>query len=211
MFLGNVLIFGDSYSTFEDYIPKGYACHYIASGKPETDVTKVEETWWHQVITETASNLFVNDSWSGSTVCNTGYNGDCSKINSFIYRFDKYNADGFFEKNRIDTVFVFGGTNDSWANAPIGEVKFDNITADDLFCVLPAMSYLLKNLKEVLPNAKIYCLINTELKTVIADGYKQIAEHYGVKPICFENIDKMNGRPTIIGMKDIKNKILKEI
>lgn len=211
MSLGNTLIFGDSYSTFEGYIPESYACYYIPREKAETDVRKVEETWWHQVITETDSTLLLNDSWSGSTVCNTGYGGDCSKYNSFNFRLNNYITDGFFEKNKIDTVFIFGGTNDSWANSPIGEVKFDNITDEDLFCVLPAMSYLLKNLKEVSPNAKIYCLINTELKVAIADGYKQIAEHYSVKPICFEKIDKMNGHPTIKGMKDIKNQILKEI
>ncbi len=211
MSLGNVLIFGDSYSTFEGYIPEGYACYYIPREKLETDVRQVEETWWHQVISETDSTLLLNDSWSGSTVCNTGYGGDCSKTNSFIYRFDKYKNEGFFEKNKVDTVFIFGGTNDNWANAPIGDVKFDNITNEDLFCVLPAMSYFLENLKKVASNAKIFVLINTELKTVIADGYKQIAEHYAVKPICFENIDKMNGHPTIIGMKDIKNKVLEEI
>ena len=137
----SVTIFGDSYSTFEGYIPKGYACYYIPREKPETDVRHVEETWWHQVIAETSSTLLLNDSWSGSTVCNTGYSGDCSKTNSFLCRFNKYKADGFFDKNKIDTVFVFGGTNDSWANAPVGEVKFENITDGDLFCVLPAMSW----------------------------------------------------------------------
>ncbi len=211
MSLGNVLIFGDSYSTFEGYIPEGYACYYIPRDKAETDVRQVEETWWHQVINETDSTLLLNDSWSGSTVCNTGYNGDCSKTNSFIYRLSKYKADGFFEKNKIDTVFVFGGTNDSWANSPIGEVKFENITDDDLFCVLPGMSCFLKNLKDALPNAKIHLLINTGLTLAIADGYKQIGEHFGVNVIQFENIDKMCGHPTIQGMKDIKNQILKEI
>ena len=211
MSLGNVLIFGDSYSTFEGYIPEGYACYYIPRKKPETDVRKVEETWWYQVINQTNSKLLLNDSWSGSTVCNTGYSGDCSKTNSFIFRFNKYKADGFFEKNKIDTVFVFGGTNDSWANSPIGEVKFDGITNNDLFCVLPAISYLLKNLIEVLPHAKIYCLINNELKVVIAEGYKEIANRYGVKAIQFDVIDKMCGHPTVQGMIDIKNQILKEI
>ena len=211
MSLGNVLIFGDSYSTFEGYIPEGYACYYVNGFKNETDIRTVNETWWHQVITETESTLLLNDSWSGSTVCNTGYNGDCSKTNSFIYRFNKYKNEGFFEKNKVNTVFIFGGTNDNWANAPIGDVKFDNITNEDLFCVLPAMSYFLKSLSDTLPNAKIYCLINTDLKVIIADGYKQIAEHYGVKPIVFKNIRKACGHPTVQGMLDIKNEILQQI
>ncbi len=211
MSLGNVLIFGDSYSTFEGYIPEGYAYYYSPVGRPETDVTRVTETWWHQVISETESELLLNNSWSGSTVCNTGYSGDCSKTNSFIYRFNNYKSDGFFEKSKIDTVFVFGGTNDSWANAPIGDVKFEDITNEDLFCVLPAMSHLLKNLRATLPSAKIYCLINNILKFDIAEGYKQIANHYGVTAIKFENIDLMNGHPTIKGMQDIKTEIIKQL
>ena len=211
MSLGNVLIFGDSYSTYKGFIPKGYADYYRPEGNPKTDLLYVEETWWHQVLSETGSTLLLNDSWSGSTVCNTGYGGDCSNYNSFIYRFEKYKAEGFFKENTVDTVFVFGGTNDNWANSPLGEVKFDGITKDDLFCVLPAMSYLLKGLCETLPSAKIYCLINTDLKGEISSGYNEIAKHYGVTPIQFDFIDKQNGHPTIQGMKDIKNQILKEI
>lgn len=211
MSLGNVLIFGDSYSTFEGYIPKGYNCFYYTYRRDVTDVTRLEETWWHQVLSETGSTLLLNDSWSGSTVCNTGYGGDCSNYNSFIYRFEKYKAEGFFKENKVDTVFVFGGTNDNWANSPLGEVKFDGITKDDLFCVLPAMSYLLKGLCKALPNAKIYCLINTDLKSEISSVYNEIAKHYGVTPIQFDFIDKQNGHPTIKGMTDIKNQVLAKL
>ena len=37
----NVLIFGDSYSTFEDYIPNGFAVYYSKKGSGETDVRNV--------------------------------------------------------------------------------------------------------------------------------------------------------------------------
>ena len=114
----NVLIFGDSYSTFENFIPDGYAAYYTKAGHPGTDVRRVEETWWHQVITKADMNLILNNSWSGSTICYTGYNNtDCSQSSSFIYRLRKLIEQGFFEKNKVDTVFVFGGTNDSWADA----------------------------------------------------------------------------------------------
>ena len=69
----NTIIFGDSYSTFENFIPAGYAVHYFENGRPETDVTKVSQTWWHQVVTEADLNLILNNSWSGSTICYTGY------------------------------------------------------------------------------------------------------------------------------------------
>ena len=74
-----MLIFGDSYSTFESYIPEGYVTWYSEGEKPYTDVTKVTETWWHQVVSEIDADLIQNNSWSGSTIGYTGYdNADCS-------------------------------------------------------------------------------------------------------------------------------------
>ena len=117
----NTIIFGDSYSTFENFVLEGYAVYYTEKGRPETDVTKVFQTWWHQVVTEIDLNLNLNNSWSGSTIGYTGYNNtDCSHSSSFIYRLQKLIEQDFFDKNDIDTVFVFGGTNDSWAEAPLG-------------------------------------------------------------------------------------------
>ena len=206
----NAMIFGDSYSTFRGYIPEGYAVYYHeAEGQENTDVRKVTETWWHQVISETGMNLVQNNSWSGSTVCHTGYNNtDCSNTSSFIYRLRKLTEEGFFQENRIDTVFVFGGTNDSWADDPLGTLKFDGIQESDLFCVLPGISYFLQTLKNILPQADIYCLINTELKPEIADGFLQVCGKVGITPVTFDYIDKNCGHPTVRGMKDIRNGVL---
>lgn len=205
----NVVIFGDSYSTFAGYIPEGNACYYSETPRPETDVTKVQQTWWHQLMAETNSNLILNDSWSGSTVGYTGWNGvDNSKSASFIYRLRQLIARGFFEENKIDKVFVFGGTNDSWCNAPLGEVKEQTWEETDFYSVLPAIDYYLHLLKETLPQAKIYCLINTELKTEIVSCMKIACERYGITTVTFDSIDKRCGHPTIQGMKDIKNEVL---
>ena len=110
MALNNVIIFGDSYSTYLGHIPQGYAVYY--SGRRETppDLEDVSQTWWHQVISEADGKLVQNNSWSGSTICYTGYGcTDRSKSSSFIYRLNKLADEGFFKKNKIDTVFVFGG------------------------------------------------------------------------------------------------------
>ena len=63
-----------------------------------------------------------------------------------------------------DFTFVFGGTNDSWANAPLGEIQLSDWEEKDLFNVLPAICHLMSELKKELPNSSIYFLINTELK-----------------------------------------------
>jgi len=210
--LNNTIIFGDSYSTFENYVPEGYAVYYSEKECPKTDVTKVFQTWWHQVVTEANLNLILNNSWSGSTICYTGYdNTDCSNSSSFIYRLQKLIDQGFFDKNNIDTVFVFGGTNDNYADAPIGTMKYENWENNDLYSVLPAICYFFKTLKDTIPKADIYCLINTELKPEISMGMQKACQVYGITDISFDSIDKKCGHPTIKGMQDIKNKVLNVI
>lgn len=126
--LGNVFILGDSYSTIEGGIPEGYDSWYFRETKNDTDVCRVEQTWWKQLLDETESKLLKNCSWSGTTVCYTGYGGaDFSEI-SFLGRFLALVEQGYFKENRTDTVFVFGGTNDSWANAPVGDLRFSDCT-----------------------------------------------------------------------------------
>ena len=64
MKLGNVMIFGDSYSTYAGYIPKGYAAYYSGKRGCEPDVFDVKNTWWGRLLDATESNLVRNDSWS---------------------------------------------------------------------------------------------------------------------------------------------------
>ncbi len=205
----NIMIFGDSYSTFAGYIPQGYAIYYSENDRPETDVRHVEETWWHRVCTDLSLNLIRNDSWSGSTLCNTGYNGDCSRTNSFIYRMETLEAENFFRENEIDTVFIFGCTNDSWANAPLGESKFGDWSREDLFSVCPAIGYFIGKLKEILPESNIIFLINTDIKPQIGEAVKTASKHFGTSCISLEYIDKRSGHPTVQGMKDIAEQVEK--
>ena len=206
------MIFGDSYSTFKGFVPDDFAVYYSENVRDETDVTNVKDTWWYQVISEKNLKLVQNNSWSGSTIGYTGYdNVDCSTSSSFIYRLRQLISADFFLKNKIDKVFVFGGTNDSWSNAPLGEAKFDNFEEKDLYFVLPAVCYFLSLLKKTLPKADIYCLINTDIKPEIACCMKEACKKYGITPITFDTIDKKCGHPTILGMKNIKDRVLEVI
>lgn len=205
--LGNIFILGDSYSTFENYIPENYEFWYPRPNNVETDVTAVSQTWWWQLVNETKCHLVRNNSWSGTTICNT-CRPNFDVASSFINRFDKLVNDGFFEENKIDTFFVFGGTNDSWIDSPIGELIFDDWNEEDLLCVLPAVSYLFFRIKSVLPNARIISIINTELKEVITDGVKTAADYFDIEYLQLENISKQYGHPDIKGMKEIKEQVL---
>jgi hypothetical protein len=203
----NLLIFGDSYSTFAGYIPEGYAAYYSTAEREQTDVRRVEETWWHGLCEDLSLNLVRNDSWSGSTVGNTGYNGDCSKTSSFICRLEKLEAARFFEENPIDTVLIFGCTNDNWANVPLGELKFRDFEQQELFTVRPAIGYFVQRCKEILPEARIVFLINTDLKPEIGDAIEAVCAYNGVSSLRLQNINKRSGHPTIQGMLDIRTQL----
>lgn len=210
MNLQNVLIFGDSYSTFRGWIPEGFGYSYSEDRTDGNEVVRVEDTWWHRVITATDSKLIQNNSWSGSTIGYTGYNGqDLSESKSFIYRFKKLLSEGFFEENKIDTFFILGGTNDSWSHAPVGDLMYDGFEEKQLYSVLPAICYFFKMVKESLPDTKIYCLVNTYLDEKITAGMVTAAEHYGLEVIRFSHIDKWHGHPTIEGMREMSEEILK--
>ncbi len=201
-----ILIFGDSYSTYEGYIPEGYAVYY-----PNNDVNDVSKTWWTMLAKEAGFEVVLNNSWSGSTICNMGYDGDCSKTSSFIFRLNQLIENGFFEKNKIDRVLVFGGTNDSWTENVCGEPKYSDWTEEDLLVVLPGISYFMDKLSSIMPKEKIHVIINSELRADVTDGIADICSHCEIPYTRLENIDKTDGHPTYAGMTAIKNQVLRDI
>ncbi len=206
--IGNLFILGDSYSTFEGYIPADCAAWYHPDEDPKTDVHKVSDTWWHQFAESTDANLLLNSSFSGTTICRTGYEGVDSTEKCFIGRLEKLIRDGWFEKNKVDTFIIFGGTNDNWANSPLGECMYSDWKEQDLFSVFPAFCYLLNRVKNILPESEILFILNTELKPVINENFKIICEKYGVDLVELCDISKQNGHPDKKGMTEIKEQVL---
>lgn len=209
--LGNVYILGDSYSTFQGFIPETHDPWYKPVKQDCTDVTDLEETWWKIVLNNTESNLVLNDSWSGTTICNTGYDGNDVSNRSFISRFDKLTDEGFFKKHQIDTVFVFGGTNDNWANSPLGTPKYSDWSKEDLYNVLPAIGYLFNRIHTTLPDTRVIAIINTDFKPQIAGELANASKHYGCEYLQLKNIDKMNGHPCISGMAQIAKQVMEKL
>ena len=115
----------------------------------------------------------------------------------------KLAEEGFFRDNEIDTVIISGGTNDSWANAPLGEPIFSDFGEESLYSARPAISYLVMLLRELLPKANIFFLINSNIKPEIADTAKEACRRFGAEYVELKNVDKKNGHPTVKGMDDI--------
>lgn len=197
-----VSILGDSYSTFEGWLPKP---NYIAWYKPvpkegrPTDVTDVEQTWWKIFIENHGYTLEKNNSYSGATVCNTGYDGVDYSDRSFVTR--------LMDLGNPDIIFIFGGTNDSWADSPLGEYVWDDWTPSQLYAYRPATAYMLSELKRLHPDAEIIVIINDGLKPEITTSTEVICRHYGVPYVELKDIDKMSGHPSKKGMRQIVDQI----
>ena len=199
----SVAIFGDSYSTFEGYLTPDTmeAWYFLNRNDPQrTDVKSVRQTWWWQVVKQMGWKLEVNNSWSGSTICNTGYNDAGYTHRSFMTRHSSL--------GRPDVILLFGGTNDSWCGAPLGEFKYEGWKRADLYCFRPALAWLLEHLQDRYPTADVFFMLNSDLKESINSSVDEICGHYGVPVIKLSGIDKTSGHPNVKGMQQIADQVV---
>ncbi len=203
---GRVGILGDSYSTYEGYIPAEYESWYRRGGNNReiNDVDAVTQTWWHKLLGETGSTLVTNDSYSGTTIGGIGYGGGDSSATAYTARAEKT----FDGQRQYDTIIVFGGTNDSWADTPLGELQYADWDEEALKSTLPAFCWLLHELKEKNPRARIINLVNPGLKPALEQGMLAACEYYDVDCILLQAIAKDSGHPNRRGMEQIKEQIL---
>lgn len=199
-----VAVLGDSYSTFEGFIPKGNATWYSSHpNRDMTDVSSVEQTWWWQVISQGGYKMGMINSYSGATVCNTGYNDDDFSDRSFVTR--------SLNLGSPDIILICGGTNDSWAGVSMGEYKYEGWKRADLYYFRPAMAKMLCNIRQHYPNVDVYFILNTELKDDINTSVTEVCAHYGVPVIRLKDIDKKSGHPSVKGMRSFASQVLSVI
>ena len=202
----SVSILGDSYSTFQGYLQPdtNWVWYWDSPDAQNTDVHSVRETWWHQFIKKNGYRLCVNNSFSGSTVCHSGYKRgkpDYSDFSdrSFVTRMGNLGCP--------DIIFIFGATNDAWAGSPIGEYMYEGWKKEDLYSFRPAMAKMLDFMLNRYPNVEIYFILNDGLQEEINESVKTVCEYYQVPCIELKGIDKINGHPSILGMKQIREQV----
>lgn len=196
-----VSILGDSYSTFEGYLEPdtNFIWYFDTHPRNNTDVKRVEEMWWYQYIQDHGYRLCVNNSFSGSTICNTGYNREDYSKRSFLARMDNLGCP--------DIILIFGGTNDSWARSPIGEYKWEDWRREDLYSFRPALAKLLHHMTHRYLNTEIKFILNSELSDEVNESVRVICKRYGVKLIELHDIKKQGGHPSVEGMKAIAKQL----
>lgn len=188
-----VSILGDSYSTFEGYVdPETNACYY-----PRSNVSSVEQMWWHLFISKHGLILEKNNSYSGSTICRR----EKAPGTSYIERAENL--------GHPDLIFIFGGTNDSWQSLPLGDYQYENLEDKNLYQFKPAFSYLLRILKGLYPQSTIINLINPNIKAEYKTAMTEITQYYDVCNIVLGDFNQTNGHPTLNGMESIETQISK--
>lgn len=197
----SVSVLGDSYSTFEDYLlPDTNEVWYFKNFSPKnTDVKAVEQTWWHQLIKSKGWKLCQNNSYSGSTISNSGYRKQDYTLRAFTNRMDNL--------GNPDIIFIFGATNDSWVPAPIGEYKWEGWTHEDCYAYRPALARMLDYMTKRYINVELYFILNSELSDAINESTLTICERYGVPVIKLHDIDKKSSHPSVAGMKAIADQV----
>ena len=191
-----VSIIGDSISTFGGYIPTGYGHHYPCA---DGSVTRVEQTYWWQLIYDKMENarLDINMSYSGTSVAAKNPSND---IISYVSRYIRLGGIG-----NPDVVIIHGGTNDRAANHIIHPNTTVNCKSNEapnanelekLFATadaaktreeIEALAYqdfcsayvkLIRLIQEQYPKAKIVCIIGDHTSESIQKSIIAIANHY---------------------------------
>ena len=196
-----ISILGDSYSTFKGYVvPDSNYVWYPQENPANNDVQDVRQLWWQQLIrNHQGYRLCQNNSFSGATICHTGYDGADYSDRSYCTR--------LWNLGSPDVILVFGGTNDTWAKSPIGDFQYGNWQKGDLYKFRPAMAYVLENLQNRYPGVRIYVIINDILSDDVTASMKTICQHYHVSYIQLHDIDKQWGHPSQKGMQQIAEQV----
>ena len=202
-------ILGDSFSTYKGWIPEGYATWY---GDGDTNINGVEETWWHQLMREFEMTLLCNCSYSGSTVCTTGYEG-MEDSQAFVIRMKECFGEKSALERNPDVILVEGGINDTYAS-PAGELLYQGWTEEDLKKALPAYCYMLDYLKQYQKDARIICMISNIVSSKLRTGYVEACKHYHTEYLLFppkESDPKLlkDGHPNTEGHRAIYQAVRK--
>ena len=152
-----VSICGDSISTFTGYIPDYYSKFYPEMG----EITRVEDTWWMQVLERTGMELCRNASYSGSTVSGQSQdNGDgrfaCGNCRVLDLAGD--------EGEDPDVILILMGANDLLTDIPLGAYAgVSPVEEGYIKTFSEAYALMLDKMLERYPQTEIYCCTIAEV------------------------------------------------
>lgn len=206
-------VLGDSFSAFEGFVQPdtNEVYHYN-----NIDVMGAEQMWWQQVADSMDWVMERNNSFSGALMCDFDdfHHGDHYGLVSFIRRMD--------DLGHPDVIFIFGGTNDIYVHAPLGDYVYEGWTEEQLHSFRPAIAYLLDNLKRQYPQVELYLMVDMELciddltiddeiRQAFVESMHHVANHYNVQCIDLYNIHKSSWHPDAEGQAGIARQVLEAL
>ncbi len=161
-----ISFFGDSISTFEGITPEGFEVFYVGENAQNTQVLKIEDTWWHQVMSRLQARLVTNASYSGSLVSGESFPAGQSD--------ERIEALAGPDGAEPELIVLYFGVNDFGRS----------ISVPDEFA--PAYANMLDKLHKRYPKAQIACC--TILDAVVKDHpEKRLTQRFEA---CLEDYNK---------------------
>ena len=198
---------GASYVTFEDWIPEGQTSYYPRPSIP--DVDEVSDCWWYKTLQALGWTLFKNDSWSGTTICNTVRSG-MPVSSSFVNRAEASFGSGKVLEPKPSAIFVMGGINDTGLGTDVGSCMYSGWTDADLLKVAPAFCKMLDTLIRYNVGARII-VISCNVSAAIHSAFEEACAHYGVQLIEVTGISgayTYDGHPNAAGHQKIADEVV---
>ena len=165
-------ILGDSISTYENYIPNGYAVYY-----PRGDLDNVEKTWWRKLARELNMTILKNASWSGSRVTGNSQGSTAAAGCSDIRISDLAGDNG----DTPDIIIVYISTNDWNGGVPVGTFTNKDIIPEEgtISEISKAYALMLYKIRTTYPDAYVYCVTSLEGRSTNGDTTYPIVNSSG--------------------------------
>ncbi|MBR4644871.1 MAG: hypothetical protein IKO73_06930 [Bacteroidaceae bacterium] len=143
-------VYGNSISTYHDFLPSGYAVYYTAARELEAGM-QLGDTYWMQLSRTSGMTFLVNSSWSGSRVSSD--NGEA--VSPFL---STARVTSIGRYGKPDVIMIAGGTNDwGWARCKLGSYSTGPVYNDSV-TFRGGYAMMLFRLQQKYPDAKIVCL-----------------------------------------------------
>ena len=170
-----VSFIGDSITTFQGWVPEGYAYYY-----PRYDIQDVEQTWWKQLINITGMELVKNCAWSGSSLTGNAASTESAAAGCSTKRINDL-ADG---TTVPDIIIILLTINDFATGKLIGDWDGRLLPEDTTSVTTISEGYalMLSKILKTYPLAEVFCC--TVLEAPNQNGYDDTP---GVFPTDFKN------------------------
>lgn len=185
-------VLGDSWSAFEGFVYPLTNSNYYPHAN--NDVSSAKEMWWHLLAKNTGMVIDKVAAYNGSPICydGLGEGDEDARDKCFISR--------RFDVGTPDVLFIQGGTNDSTAQAALGEYMYSGWTDDDLKSFRPAVAFLIDYYQTLNPSMKIVFLMESGMGQEYKDSITTICAYYNVQVATLSSITRQEYHPSVEGM-----------